>query len=268
MPHMPYKKVTSMMFSFRSMKDRVAKGLAVTAIAVSLTVPAMPSAFAAPLSAEQTAAVKALVRTTLIENPEILSEALEALKEKELSKMQAKQKATIQSSQKALYHADDPYLGAKKPKVYMAEFFDYNCGYCRVVIPDVLKVAKSEKDTRIVIKELPILGQESVDVSKLALASREQGKYNAFHVALMQSKGRLNKANALNIAEDLGLDTEKLQKDAEGKRVEDTLTRNKILAGMLGIRGTPSFIVGSMLIPGKVDADILAQAISKARKEQ
>ncbi len=242
------------------------KLLPMTAMALGLCTQITAAHAAAPLTPEQTQAVKTLIRSTLVENPEILEEAMEAVKAKRIADHEAAQKAMIAANTDALLHADDPYFGAEKPKVYVVEFFDYNCGYCRIAFPSIMDVVNSEKDTRIVFKELPVLGPESVKVSRLALASREQGKYSEFHTALMKSDSRLSEDIALDIAKDVGLDTDKLKKDAESEKVQDTLTRNQMLSGMLGIRGTPSFIVGDTLFPGKVTADVLKQAIAEARK--
>jgi len=209
--------------------------------------------------------MRALVRQTLIENPEILTEAMQALQAKHAEQARLAQQAAIRDHAADLVHADDPFLGPKAAKVSVVEFFDYNCGYCRAAFPDLQATLKAHPDTRIVIKDLPVLGPDSVAVARLALASRAQGKYAQYHVALMNTRARLDETSALNIAKDLKLDVERLKKDAAGKAVEETIERNLALAQDLGINGTPSFVVGEALFPGKIGPDVLAQAIAEAK---
>ncbi len=219
-----------------------------------------------PLTPAQAQAMRALVRQTLIENPEILAEAMQALQVKRAGEAEAMQKAAIRDNRSALVHADDPFLGPKAAKVAVVEFFDYNCGYCRAAFPDLQATLKANPDARIVIKDLPVLGPESVAASRLALAARKQGKYVEFHTALMATRARIDEATALTVAKTVGLDLDKLKADAKGKEVDDTLARNHALAEALGITGTPSFVIGETLIPGKVSAEVLGQALAEARK--
>jgi len=243
--------------------------LATTTLGLALIANAPTSAQAqSPLTAEQTKAVQELIEKTLIENPEIIANAMAALKAKQVADMEKAQKAAILANQEILHQSDGFTMGAADPKYYMVEFFDYNCGYCRAAFPDVQHIAQSEKDTQIVIKELPVLGPEIQDVSRLAIASREQGKYVEYHTAMMTSRGRLNETSALNIAKDLGLDTEKLKKDAKSDKVATVIMRNHAIANALGIRGTPAFIIGDTLFPGKVDADTLSGALAEQRKKK
>lgn len=231
-----------------------------------LALPALPAqAEEPPLTEAQAKAMRALVRQTLIENPEILAEAMQALQAKRTEDARVAQAAAIQEHTADLVHADDPYLGPKAAKVSVVEFFDYNCGYCRAAFPDLQATLKAHPDTRIVIKDLPVLGPDSVAVSRLALAARAQGKYAEYHVALMNTRARLDEATALNIAKDLKLDVAKLKTDAAGKAVDETIDRNQALAENLGINGTPSFVIGKTLFPGKVGPDVLSQAIAEVK---
>lgn len=237
------------------------------ALLASLCLPVLPAQAAEPpLTEAQAQAMRALVRQTLIENPEILTEAMQALQTKRAEEARVAQQAAIQNHAADLVHADDPFLGPKTAKIAVVEFFDYNCGYCRAAFPDLQATLKSHPDTRIVVKDLPVLGPDSVAVSRLALASRAQGKYAEYHVALMSSRSRLDEATALAIAKDVKLDVARLKKDAAAKAVDETIDRNQSLAESLGINGTPSFVIGETLFPGKVGADVLDEAIVAARK--
>ncbi len=237
------------------------------ALLACLCLPILPAnAAEPPLTEAQAQAMRALVRQTLIENPEILAEAMQALQAKRTEEARLAQAAAIQEHAADLVHADDPFLGPKAAKVAVVEFFDYNCGYCRAAFPDLQATLKAHPDTRIVVKDLPVLGPDSVAVSRLALASRAQGKYAEYHVALMSTRARLDETAALSIAKEIKLDVERLKKDAAGKAVEDTIGRNQALAEELGINGTPSFVIGATLFPGKVGPEVLSQAIAEARK--
>lgn len=236
------------------------------AVLACLCLPVLPAQAAEPpLTEAQAKAMRALVRQTLIENPEILTEAMQALQAKHAEQARLAQQTAIRDHAADLVHADDPFLGPKAAKVSVVEFFDYNCGYCRAAFPDLQATLKVHPDTRIVIKDLPVLGPDSVAVARLALAARAQGKYAQYHMALMNTRARLDETSALNIAKDLKLDVERLKKDAAGKAVEATINRNLALAQDLGINGTPSFVVGEALFPGKIGPDVLAQAIAEAK---
>jgi len=221
----------------------------------------------APLSPAQKQAVRDLIRETLVSDPEILAEAMDALKAKRTEEMRATQSKAIAEHWADIVRKDDPFLGAAKtPAVTAVEFFDYNCGYCRQVFPEILKALKAHPDVRMIIKDLPVLGPDSEAVTRLALAARAQGRYADYHIALMKSDEHMNEATALKIAESLKLDVKKLKADAAGPAVEETMVRNLSLAPALGIRGTPAFIVGKDLIPGAISGEDMARLFAESKK--
>jgi protein-disulfide isomerase len=204
-------------------------------------------------SATDKAAIEKIVRDYLISNPEVLFEAKEAYDKKQEALQMAAMKTSIGANSKALFkNAADPVAGDKNGDVTVVEFFDYNCGYCRQAMNDVTTLLNSDKKVRLVLKEFPIFGENSVAVSKIALAAQKQGKYWELHQALYERKGqdRATPALALEIAKDLGLDVEKLKKDADSAEVLAELTANGKLAEKMGIQGTPHFIVGDNVIAG------------------
>ena len=146
--------------------------------------------------------------------------------------------------------------------VSVVEFFDYNCPYCRRALPDVLKLINQDGKVRLVLKELPILSDESVAAAKLALAANKQGKYFEMHQKLFSEPGRANKDKALRIAKELGLDIAQLQKDAENPDIKKALNENKELAVKLYLEGTPMFLIGDRVIGGAPD-DLFDQLKSK-----
>ena len=149
----------------------------------------------------------------------------------------------------------------------MVEFFDYNCPYCRKVAGPVRETTAADSGLRVVYKEFPILGPNSVVTAKAALAADRQGRYVAFHDALMQEKGVADEASALRIAAEIGLDTARLKTDMADPALQSAIDRNLKLAGALRIEGTPAFVIGEQILRGASDAATLQELVAKARKK-
>lgn len=210
--------------------------------------------------------VRAVVKQYLIENPEIIEEALNELKRKQEESETLASKAAISENAGAIFRSEaDLVAGNKAGKVTMVEFFDYNCGYCKRAMGDVMKMVETDGDLRLVMKELPILGPGSVYAAKAALASRQQGKYWEYHLALMKHEGRMDEASALAVAAQVGLDVEKLKKDMESPDVASVINATSDLANKLNIGGTPAFIIDETLIPGAIGYEGLAAAVQEVR---
>jgi protein-disulfide isomerase len=149
--------------------------------------------------------------------------------------------------------------------VTVVEFFDYRCGYCKRASGTVAQLQKDDLKVRVVSKDFPILGDESVFAAKAALAARSQGKHHALQEALFAAKGELNAANVLKLASQIGLNTKKLATDMKNPELDSIIERNRALAKELGINGTPAFILGNELMPGAVELEPLKEAVSRAR---
>lgn len=233
------------------------------ACAVSLPLAAAAEEF----SGKQRDEIGGIVREYLLKNPEILREALQELDRRTRLAEAQKAKNAIIEKAADIYRAEgDLVAGNPKGSVTMVEFFDYNCGYCKRAMPDVLKLIEGDKDLRIVFKEFPILGPGSLFAARAALASREQGKYWEFHVALMQARGALSEAKVLSVAKKTGLDVDKLKADMNSEKINAHLARNQSTAQALGIQGTPAFLIDDLLIPGAVGFGQLAGGISTVRE--
>lgn len=206
-----------------------------------------------------------IIRDYLIKNPEVLREAFQALEKKQQEAEASAAKAKIGERAAELFKAPgDLVAGNPDGKITMVEFFDYNCGYCKRSLPDVLKLIEENKDLRVVMKEWPILGPGSTYASKAAIASRAQGKYWEFHLALMEETG-IDEAKVLDTAKRLGLDVEKLKADMENPEVQAIIDLNMSLAESLNIQGTPAFLVDEQLFPGAVGFEALAEAVKSVR---
>jgi protein-disulfide isomerase len=225
------------------------------------------AALGAEFDAKQRQEIETLVKEYLIENPEVIKEALEVLERRQMAEAQAKTKQAISDRAKEIFRAEeDLVLGNPAGTVTMVEFFDYNCGYCKRALPEVAKLIESDKDLRVVIKEFPILGPGSVFAAKAALASRLQGKYSEFHHALTAIEGAKDENSVLQAAREVGLDIDKLKADMESEAIIEVIRRNYGIAEALAINGTPSFIIDDTLEPGYVPFDVLSQHVAAVRQ--
>jgi len=207
-----------------------------------------------------------MVRNYLLKHPEVLREAIEALDKKEKAAETQASVEVISTRAKEIFRSSDDHVaGNPAGKISVVEFFDYNCGYCRHSLPDVLKLIDSDRDVRLVIKEFPILGPGSVTAAKAAIAARHQNKYWNFHLALMRTPGTVDDAKVFEVAKSIGLDIGKLKSDMENPEVARILAQNHAMAQALGIQGTPAFIIDQTLIPGAPGYDGLSSAVAAVK---
>ncbi|OOY05395.1 hypothetical protein B6V73_19060 [Thioclava sp. JM3] len=213
------------------------------------------------------ARVKELVYEAIRENPQIVMEAV-AILQRQDAEAQAQAQASVLSDQRSLLEQDPnaPVLGNPDGDVTVVEFFDYNCPYCRRAMPEVQALLDADPNVRLVYREWPILGEGSVFATKAALASRLQGKYEAFHWALMGMNGHADEASVLRIAEDIGLDVKRLKSDMDRPEIAEHIETSMRLSQSLGFSGTPAFVIGDNLVPGFVESEKLAEAVDKARE--
>jgi len=185
-----------------------------------------------------------------------------------LRKEEARRQA-LTSNAKALFDDGVSYVaGNPKGDVTLVEFFDYRCGYCKQVQQSVMTLIKEDPRLRVVLKELPVLGPDSVLASRAAIAALEQdkgGKYLGFHNALMSFRGQLTEAEVFRIAASSGLDVTKLKADMAAPKVEQVIRANLALAEKLGINGTPGFVIGQELIPGAISLESMRKLVQAAR---
>ena len=160
---------------------------------------------------------------------------------------------------------DTPVLGNPKGDVALVEFFDYRCPYCKQVEPSLEALLGEDRQLRLVLKEFPVLGPESVTAARAALAARKQGKYDALHRALMALKGQIDETTVLNSAAAVGLDVGQLKRDMAAPEIDAQLQKNSKLADALDIHGTPGFVVGDEIVPGAIGLNELKQLIEAAR---
>lgn len=212
-------------------------------------------------------AFDAAVREYLIAHPEVVVEALERYQAKQrAAEAESQRRAVAGNLDQLLADKSSPILGNPEGDVTVVEFFDYRCPYCRKVAEDLRRTVAEDGNVKLVMKEWPILGPQSLYAAQVALAAHRQGKYEAFHFAMMTQPGDMTEESVLALAESLGLDRERLIADLQHPEIEAALRRNFELADALKLGGTPAFVVGEELVPGAVDAATLKRLIGKARK--
>jgi protein-disulfide isomerase len=167
-----------------------------------------------------------------------------------------------------LRDADIPVAGNPSGDISIVEYFDYQCPYCRKVEPELRQVVQDDGKVRLVWKDWPILGPMSVTASRMALASRYQGKFIQAHDALIAINSKLTEAKIREALSGAGVDMDRLDRDlaSQARAIDATLARNNDQAMAFEFRGTPSFIVGKFRIPGVITMAQFGQAISDARK--
>jgi protein-disulfide isomerase len=160
-------------------------------------------------------------------------------------------------------------LGNPKGDVTLVEFFDYNCGFCKGALPTLVDLMKDDGKLKVVLKEFPVLGPGSVEAAKVAVAVRMQDKsgkkYLDFHQKLLGGRGKADKARALAVAKEVGMDMARLDKDMASDEVRVSLEESLKLAETLGLNGTPSYVIGEDVVVGAVGMDALRGKIAMAR---
>jgi protein-disulfide isomerase len=226
-------------------------------------------AVAAPAAAQDLTEerVKELALQAILENPGIVMEAVELLREQEAEAARAEAEASLGDVRAALESGDNaPVLGNAEGDVTVVEFFDYNCPYCRRAADAVKQVMEGDEGLRVVMREWPILGDGSVFAARAALASREQGLYAEFHDAMMGAAGRLDEDEVMRLAGEVGLDTGQLMADMQSPAIDAHIEQSHALASAMGFSGTPSFVVGDAAAPGMIPAEQLREMIAAARE--
>jgi protein-disulfide isomerase len=236
----------------------------------ALTVAPAAMAQNAVFNEQQKQAIGEIVKDYLIKNPEVLTEVIAELEKRQAEAQQASQAGAVKETQQALLNASHSYVvGNPSGDITLVEFFDYNCGYCKKALSDVQTLITSDPKLRVVLKDFPVLGPESVEASRVALAVKNQlqgQKLLDYHVKVMDSRGRVNGERAIAVAKEMGVDVARLQKDMEGAEVRSALQENMALGDKLSLTGTPAFIIGETVIPGAVGLDPLKQVVANMRQ--
>ena len=235
----------------------------VTAVTLVVIWRVAPGVVDAPSASLDEKKIVDVVHDYLTKNPEILVEMTTELDKRQQAEQASQQEKVISDNADALFRSPLSYsAGNPNGDVTVVEFFDYNCGFCRRALPDLVKLIDSDDKVKVVFKELPIFGEESEAAAKAALAAGKQGKYFEMHQKLYADPGKADKDKGLRAAAELGLDVPQLEKDMEDPSIQQALDETKDLAQKLGLQGTPLYLIGDRIVPGAPD-DLYDQLTAK-----
>ena len=249
-----------------TIKSRIAFA-AVVSLALVGAVPAVAETF----SADQREEIGKIIKDYLLTHPEVMQDVMAELEKRQQAAETEKHRSAIVENKATLFSSPHQVvLGNPQGNVTMVEFFDYNCGYCKRAMTDMLDLIKYDGNLKFVLKEFPVLGEGSVEAARVAVAARMQDatgkKYVEFHQKLLGSRGGADKARALAVAKEVGFDMPRLERDMSSDEVKKTIDENMKLAEALGVSGTPSYVVGQEVVVGAVGLDALREKIGAERK--
>jgi protein-disulfide isomerase len=241
-----------------------------TAAAALLVIGFATPALAQGFSDTQRGEIERIIKDYLLKHPEVLQEAIGELEKRQQAAEAEKGKVAVKQNAELLFSSPRQVtIGNLSGDVTMVEFFDYNCGYCKRALADMMNLMKGDSKLRVVLKEFPVLGPGSVEAAQVATAVRMQDrtgkKYLEFHQKLLNTRGQADKARALAVAKEIGLDMARLEKDMASEEVRASLQESMVLADKLGLNGTPSYVIGPNVVVGAVGYDALKDKIEQAR---
>lgn len=214
--------------------------------------------------------IRQVVKDYLVKNPEIMLEVQEALNQQQQNKTAESQSASITAMKDQIFNSsDDAVLGNPKGKITLVEFFDFNCGYCKKSFPDMQELIRNNPDLRVVLKDFPILGNDSVKAHIVGRAFLKlmPEKYAAFHREMLTTDGRGTEEKAIKTAVKLGVNEQKLRQTMKDEKLQQSFIDNGQIAYALNINGTPSYILGNEVLVGAVGEATLNRKIASIREK-
>jgi len=245
--------------------------LAAALFALLLALPAAAPARAQSFSADQRGEIERIIREYLLTHPELLQEVMGELEKRQATAEAEKHRAAVAEHSATIFTSPRQVtLGNAQGDVTVVEFFDYNCGYCKRAMADMLDLMKNDSKVKFVLKEFPVLGEGSVQAAQVAAAVRMQDKsggkkYLEFHQKLLGGRGPADKTRALAAAKEAGFDVARIEKDMASAEVKAQLEGSFRLAEALGLNGTPSYVVGKEVLVGAVGLEALREKVNTAR---
>lgn len=221
-------------------------------------------------SDQQKKEIQGIIKDYLIANPEVMEEVSNELTKRQAAAEAAKHAAAVKKNADLIFKSPrGVVVGNREGDVNFVEFFDYNCGYCKRAMIDMMELMKSDPKVRVVLKEFPVLGQGSVEAAQVGVAVRMQDptgkKYLDFHQKLLNGRGQVDKTRAMAAAKEAGLDMTRLEKDMTSPEVKATLEENFRIAEEMGMNGTPSYVIGEQVVVGAVGVESLKEKVNIAR---
>ncbi|WP_170788772.1 DsbA family protein [Ruegeria lacuscaerulensis] len=214
----------------------------------------------------------AQVRAYLLENPEVIIEAINILEQRNAQAEAAADQELVAVNADELFNDGYSWVGGNPDgDITLVEFMDYRCGYCRRAVPEVAELLSEDGNIRLVIKEFPILGEASVISSRFAVATKHvagDDAYKLVHDALLDFGGEPNEVSLRRLSDGLGLDSDAILAAMDSDRVTDEINQTRELARRMQIQGTPSFVLGTEMLRGYLTADQMLQIADAVRAEQ
>lgn len=239
------------------------------ALAVGLALPAAASDLSALTDAEREA-FRNEVRSYLLENPEVLMEAISVLEQRQQDQQAQDDISLVKANAADLFESESSWVGGNpEGDVTIVEFVDYRCSYCRKAFPEVSQLVSEDGNIRLILKEFPILGEQSVLSTRMALATRMahgDEAYKAAHDALISFRGEVNDTSIRAIASDLGLDAEPIIAAMKSPEIDAIIAENHALAQRMQISGTPTFVVGDQMLRGYLPLDGMKGVVEQVRE--
>lgn len=232
-------------------------GLLIALLATALLGQRTPPAPAPGSRAE----MEAIVKETILANPEIIPQAIDRLQEREVEKLLASNREAIETP------FAGAWAGAKDGDVVLVEFFDFNCPFCRKSAADVDRLLKEDPGLKVVFRDMPVLGPDSEHFAVASLSAAQQNRYRKFYSAVFAGQGALNQERLIRSVRQAGLDEGKVANDLQSKALRDEVEKNLSLGRALGLTGTPSYVVGNRILSGAVGYDELKAAVEEARQK-
>ncbi|MFC0385616.1 DsbA family protein [Muricoccus vinaceus] len=244
------------------------KRIVMTGLALALGWTAALAQEAAPgFSPRQREEIVSILREALRSDPSILREAIGAMQDAQRSEQENARRAALAASRDALFNdARDPIKGNPRGDVTIVEFFDARCTYCKALHPTMQALLQQDRNIRVVMKDLPILGPNSVLASRALLAAQRQGKYEPLYDALLRLRVEPTEAVLQAEAQRAGLDWARLRRDMDDPAIQARLQGNIELAQRLQLEGTPALIIGDTTVPGAVELPELERLVAEARR--
>ncbi|MZR13171.1 thioredoxin domain-containing protein [Maritimibacter sp. DP07] len=240
------------------------------ALAMGLATPAIAFDIGAMTEDERTM-FRDEVRAYLLDNPEVLMEAIQVLESRQAAQAEANDVALVAANSDALFNDGYSHVGGNPDgDVTMVEFVDYRCGYCRKAFPELNELIESDGNIRIIYKEFPILGEESVTSSRFAIATQlahGEEAYGEMHDALMTLRANATEEVLARLADDMGYDSQEILAKMDDPEVDRRIGENHGLAQRLQISGTPTFVIGDQMLRGYVPLDGMRDVVEQVREQ-
>jgi protein-disulfide isomerase len=246
---------------------RLFRALALWLGLVATPIVALAQTAAPPFTPQQRQQIETIVREYLLANPELLRELFTALETRE-NAAQARAQADIiaRHREQLVGNARHAVLGNPRGDVTIVEFFDYNCGFCKRAAGDMRELLRTDPNVRLVLKEFPVLGPASVEAAQISAQLHAHPRFGDFHARLLATEGQANRASAIAVARELGIDTRRIEAEM---RAQDTMARIEEVYGLanaLSIGGTPTYVIGDEVVVGAVGLAELRRRVVAMRQ--